>query len=54
MTKARIKVRGVRRKQLTPEDLTVAFWLQAKAIVRDRREQEAKAAAKRQGRPDGK
>jgi|HubBroStandDraft_6_1064221.scaffolds.fasta_scaffold202592_2 hypothetical protein len=43
----RIKVKGVRRDEIDTEQLALVYWLQAKRILRERREQEAKAKAKR-------
>jgi hypothetical protein len=39
----RIKVEGVRRREIDAEQLALVYWLQAKRILRERREQEAKA-----------
>jgi hypothetical protein len=48
MTQARrIKVKGVRRSEIDTEQLALVFWLQAKRVLRERREHEAKARAKR-------
>lgn len=47
----RIKVNGVRRREISSEDLALVYWLQAKRILRERREQEAKARAKRREQP---
>ena len=46
----RIKVKGVRRDEIDSEQLALIYWLQAKRVLRERREQEAKAKAKRQER----
>lgn len=46
----RIKVKGVRRETIDPEQLALIYWLQAKRALRERREQEAKARAKRRQR----
>jgi len=43
----RIKVKGVRRSEIDPDQLALIYWLQAKRVLRERREQEAKARAKR-------
>jgi hypothetical protein len=51
MTQARrIKVKGVRRDEIDTEQLALIYWLQAKRVLRERREREAKAKAKRKGR----
>ncbi len=42
----RIKVRGVRRDEINTEQLALIYWLQAKRVLRERREREAKARAK--------
>jgi hypothetical protein len=46
----RITVKGVRREEIDTEQLALVYWLQAKRILRERREQEQKAKAKRKGR----
>jgi hypothetical protein len=46
----RIKVKGVRRDEIDSEQLALIYWLQAKRVLRERREREAKAKAKRQER----
>ena len=46
----RIKVKGVRREQIDTEQLALIYWLQAKRILRERREKEAKAKAKAKAR----
>jgi len=43
----RIKVKGVLRDELDSEQLALVYWLQAKRILRERRECEAKARARR-------
>lgn len=43
----RIKVKGVRRSEIDADQLALVYWLQAKRVLRERREQEAKARAKR-------
>jgi hypothetical protein len=43
----RIKVKGVRRDEIDAEQLALVYWLQAKRVLRERREQEARAKAKR-------
>jgi hypothetical protein len=45
-----IKVKGVRRDEIDSEQLALIYWLQAKRVLRERREREAKAKAKRQER----
>jgi hypothetical protein len=46
----RIKVKGVRKSEIDSEQLALVYWLQAKRVLRERREAEAKARSKRQGR----
>jgi hypothetical protein len=43
----RIKVKGVRRSEIDADQLALIYWLQAKRVLRERREREAKARAKR-------
>jgi hypothetical protein len=43
----RIKVKGVRKSEIDTEQLALIYWLQAKRILRERREHEAQAKAKR-------
>jgi hypothetical protein len=43
----RIKVKGVRRSEIDTEQLALIYWLQAKRVLRERREREAQAKAKR-------
>lgn len=46
----RIRVKGVRRREIDTEQLALVLWLQAKRVLRERREQEAKENAARQAR----
>jgi hypothetical protein len=46
----RIKVKGVRRSEIDADQLALVYWLQAKRVLRERREREAKARAKRRER----
>ena len=47
----RIKVKGVRKSEIDTEQLALVYWLQAKRILREKREREEKEKAKReQGR----
>ena len=43
----RIKVKGVRKRELDTEQLALILWLQAKRVLRERRESEEKARAAR-------
>lgn len=47
MTTKRIKVRGVRRRELDSETLAFIFWRLGKLSVQERREREAREKAKR-------
>jgi hypothetical protein len=42
----RIKVEGVRREVIDYEGLTLAYWLCAKRLLRERREQDEKTKIK--------
>lgn len=46
----RIKVKGVRKSEIDTEQLALVYWLQAKRILREKREREAKERAKRRER----
>lgn len=46
----RIKVKGVRKSEISPEDLALAYWLIAKRELKIKREREAKEKAKRRER----
>lgn len=46
----RIKVKGVKRDEIDIEQLALIYWLQAKRILRERREREAQEKAKRRER----
>jgi hypothetical protein len=48
----KIKVTGERKDEISSEDLALIYWLQAKRILRERREQEAKEKAKRRQREE--
>jgi hypothetical protein len=48
-----IKVKGVRRSEIDADQLALIYWLQAKRVLRERREQEAKARAKRRQQTSG-
>jgi hypothetical protein len=48
----KIKVKGVRRTELDTEQLALVYWLQAKRVLRERREreeQERRRKKERQG-----
>ncbi len=44
----RVRVEGVRRSEVDTELLSLAVWLQAKRILREKRERDQKFKAKRQ------
>lgn len=46
----RIKIKGIRRRELSADDIALAFWLIAKRELKLKREREAKARAKRRER----
>jgi hypothetical protein len=48
----RIVVKGVKRSEISTEDLANIFYLQAKRRLRQRRECEARARAKRREREE--
>jgi hypothetical protein len=43
----RIKVKGIRKSEIDTEQLALVYWLQAKRVLRERREAEAKARSRR-------
>jgi hypothetical protein len=43
----RIKVKGIRKSEIDTEQLALVYWLQAKRILREKREREEKEKAKR-------
>jgi hypothetical protein len=43
----RIKVKGVRKSEIDTEQLALVYWLQAKRILREKREREEKEKGKR-------
>ncbi len=45
----RIKVKGIKRDEIDTEQLALIYWLQAKRVLREKREREAAEKAKRQG-----
>lgn len=46
----KIKVKGVRRKELDTEQLALVYWLQAKRVLRERREREEQERQQRKER----
>jgi hypothetical protein len=49
-TSRRIRVKGVRKSEVSVEELSMIFWLQAKQVLRERREREAQEKKKRRER----
>lgn len=43
----RIKVKGVKKREVSTDDLAYIYYLMGKAALRERREREAQAKAKR-------
>jgi len=50
MARRTIRVQGVRRDIISPEELALIYWLQAKRVLREKREREAQEKAKRRER----
>jgi hypothetical protein len=46
----RIRVKGIRKREIDTEQLALVYWLQAKRVLRERREREAQEKAKRRER----
>jgi hypothetical protein len=46
----RVKVRGIRKEEISADQLAVVFWLLGKAAVEERRQREAEEKKKRAGR----
>ncbi len=42
-----IKVRDIRKEELDSEQLALVYWLQAKRVLRERREREDRERAKK-------
>jgi hypothetical protein len=49
-TSRRIRVKGVRKSEIDSEQLALIYWLQAKRVLRERREREAQEKKKRRER----
>jgi hypothetical protein len=47
MATRRIKVKGIRKDEIDTEQLALIYWLQAKRVLREKREREAQEKAKR-------
>ena len=50
MATRKIRVQGIRRETISPEDLALIYWLQTKRILREKREREAQEKAKHRER----
>jgi hypothetical protein len=46
----RVKIKGIRKSEIDTEQLALVYWLQAKRVLRERREREASEKAKRRER----
>ena len=46
----RIKVKGIKKDEIDTEQLALIYWLQAKRVLREKREREAAEKAKRRRR----
>ncbi len=47
MATRRIKVQGIKRDEIDSEQLALIYWLQAKRVLREKREREAQEKARR-------
>lgn len=45
-----IKVKGIMKDEIDTEQLALIYWLQAKRVLREKREREAQERAKRRER----
>ena len=50
MATRRIKVKGIKKDEIDTEQLALIYWLQAKRVLREKREREAQEKAKRRER----
>jgi len=50
MATRRIKVKGIKKDEIDTEQLALIYWLQAKRVLREKREREAQEKAKSRGR----
>lgn len=48
----RITVKAIPKREVSAEDLALVYWLQAKRILRERREHEAREKADRAARQE--
>lgn len=50
MATRRIRVKGIKRDEIDTEQLALIYWLQAKRVLREKREREDEEKAKRRRR----
>lgn len=50
MATRRIRVRGIKKDEIDTEQLALVYWLQAKRVLREKREREAREKAERRER----
>lgn len=50
MATRRIRVKGIKKDEIDIEQLALIYWLQAKQVLREKREREAQEKAKRRER----
>jgi hypothetical protein len=50
MATRRIRVKGIKKDEIDTEQLALIYWLQAKRVLREKREREAQEKAKSRGR----
>jgi hypothetical protein len=50
MATRRIRVKGIKKDEIDTEQLALIYWLQAKRVLREKREREAQEKAKNRGR----
>jgi hypothetical protein len=50
----RIRIKGIRRKQIDTDKLALAYWLMAKRAVEEKRRREAEDRKKRRGGKDAR
>ena len=50
MATRRIRVKGILKDEIDSEQLALIYWLQAKRVLREKREREAQERAKRRER----
>jgi hypothetical protein len=50
MATRHIRVKGIKKDEIDTEQLALIYWLQAKRVLREKREREAQEKAKSRGR----